>query len=66
MENYWFLAPMLRFVISSASLNSSRCTGQTTRSIDEEIYFMLEGSRVTRLDVHVDWAEFDHFWNWFG
>ena len=48
MEEYWFLAPMSRLAISSALLNifffwnspqqSSRCTGQATRSIAEENY----------------------------
>ena len=56
MEEYCFLAPMLRLSISSASLNicfwnpprqSSRCTGQATKSID----------RVTRLDLIAERAE---------
>ena len=66
MEEYWFLAPVSRLAISSASLNfffrnpprqSSRCTGQAIKSIDEENYFVEEGDRVTRLDLIADWAE---------
>ena len=44
MEEYWFLAPMSRLAISLASLNIfseiSHCTGQATKPIDEENYFM--------------------------
>ena len=51
MEEYWFLAPMTRLVISTASFQiffsealhdnlQSRCTGQATKSIDKENYFV--------------------------
>ena len=39
--------------------------GQATRSIDEVNYFVLEGDRVTRLDL-ISRTEFDLFCNWFG
>ena len=51
MEEYWFLAPMLRLAISSASLDiyflklstttpPLRSTGQASRSIDKENCFV--------------------------
>ena len=36
---------------------SPRCTGQATRSIDEENCFVYEGDRVTRLELLGDWPE---------
>ena len=44
MEEYWFLAPMSRLAISSASLNiffwDFPLTGQATKSIDEKNYLV--------------------------
>ena len=66
MEEYWFRASMSRLEISSASFFfsetlhdnlQSRCTGQATKSIDKENYFVQEGDRVTPLDVHADWRD---------
>ena len=66
MEEYWFLAPMSRLAISSASLNffsetfhynlPVARTKQQSRSMKKN-YFVSEGDRVTRLDLIADWAE---------
>ena len=63
----WVLvpSPMLSLVIFSGSLNicwnfprqSPRCTGQETRSIDEENCFLYQVDRVTRLEPLADWPE---------
>ena len=43
--------------VEYAFSETSRCTGQATKSIDEENYFVQEGDRDTRLDLIADWAE---------
>ena len=63
MEEYWFLAcDFLGFVEYfflklSTTTFPLRCTGQASRSMDEENCFVYEGDRVTRLELLADWAE---------
>ena len=68
MEKYWFLVPMLRLAISSASLNiffwnspqSFRCTSQRTRLMKKTTARLMKktkATRVTQQDVLADWAE---------
>ena len=80
MEEYWFLAPILRLAISSTSFIYLFFSKTLQDNLPVVRAMQLGRSMkktasckkaVTRLELLADWApisgmEFDHFWNWFG